>query len=437
MAMVGVFLNTLNSVLPLFHADTLLRLVGECYALHPRQRDPVIWAAINVVFALANQQVPKEIRDGVSSHQSDETTEYLNKAQSVISDIILGEARLINVQTLVGMVMVLQTAHNLKPSLILISATMRLVHQLGLHNHVASSHLDRVQRRQHTRVFWLAYILDKDLSLRAQQPSFQLDDDIDVELPSSWPMTTDDNDNTAGIVVTVDRTARMNYFLARVKLAKIEGHIYDCLYSTRALNQSLEERRTARENMTTAIYEWQASIPPEFGAAVVIFNTRDKPAHKGFFFVLHSSSLQCMTLINRAHAWDGQWVSGLRDHSRGIQPLKLPPGWERLVYQARGFMLLFREVWSKDVWFRWMTSCAYTSAMVLLAANNLYNTRHDRFKQEIELIDGALLWLNEAMREFQSKEIKILRDTCVEAVRAVKRKHAEDIPMSNWQRLIE
>jgi predicted solute-binding protein len=84
-----------------------------------------------------------------------------------------------------------------------------------------------------------------------------------------------------------------------------------------------------------------------------------------------------------------------------------------------------------------MTSCAYTSAMVLLAANNLYNTRHDRFKQEIELIDGALLWLNEAMREFQSKEIKILRDTCVEAVRAVKRKHAEDIPMSNWQRLIE
>ena len=33
MAVVGIFLNTLDSVLPLFHADTLLCMVGECYAL--------------------------------------------------------------------------------------------------------------------------------------------------------------------------------------------------------------------------------------------------------------------------------------------------------------------------------------------------------------------------------------------------------------------
>ncbi|KFX86069.1 hypothetical protein V490_09245 [Pseudogymnoascus sp. VKM F-3557] len=57
MAMIGIFLNTSNLVLPLFHADTLLRLVGECYAHQPRRRDPVVWAAINVVFALASQQV--------------------------------------------------------------------------------------------------------------------------------------------------------------------------------------------------------------------------------------------------------------------------------------------------------------------------------------------------------------------------------------------
>ncbi|CRG86211.1 hypothetical protein PISL3812_03214 [Talaromyces islandicus] len=450
MAMVGIFLNTYNSVLPLFHADTLLRLVGECYARQPQQRDPVAWAAINVVFALASQQVPGGAGNARSHYQIDQTAEYLSKAQSIISTVMLGETRLLNIQTLVGMVMVLQTAHNLTPSLILISAAMRLAHKLGLHNHSASAHLDPVQRRQHARVFWLAYILDKDLSLRTQQPSVQLDDDIDLELPSSLPTTNDDNDNTAGIVVTADGNARMNYFLARVKLANIEGRVYDCLYSTRAVNRSLEERGNAKESIVNALDEWRASIPPEFSASIVTSSTRNKPENSGFFCVLYSTSLQCMALVNRAHAWDGQWVSGLRNHSRGIQILHLPPAWESIVHQARNYMLLFRDIWSADAWFRWlavtyhnkgtvvnsrrMASCPYTTAMVLLTVNTLYNLWHDKTQLDIELIDSALLWLNEDMKEIQSEEAQALRETCVEAVRTVKQKLAERVttPFSNY-----
>lgn len=436
MAMIGIFLNTFNLVLPLFHADTLLRLVGECYAQHPRQRDPVVWAAINVVFALASQQAQ-------SQYQTDQTTEYLNKAQSIISTVILGETRLLNIQVLVGMVTVLQTAHDLNPALILISATLRLVHKLGLHNHAASTHLDPLQRRQHARVFWLVYILDKDLSLRAQQPSIQLDDDIDVQLPSSLPTTDDDNDNTAGIVVTANGKARMNYFLARVKLANIEGRIYDCLYSTRAANRSLEERDSARESIINALDEWRASIPSEFGASIITSSIRNKPENSGFFCVLHSTSLHCMTLVNRAHAWDRQWVSGVRNYSRGIQTLQLPPYWGTIVHQARNYMLLFQEIWSRDAWFCWlvviyhnvdtivnsdrMTTCPYTTAMVLLTANTLYNSRHDKIPLDIELIDSALLWLNESMRERQSEDAQALRETCIEAVRTVKQKLAESI----------
>lgn len=352
LAMVGIFLNTFNSVLPLFHADTLLRLVGECYALPPHQRDPVVWAAINVVLALASQQMPADDSDGSGTmrHRTDRTTEYLNKAQSIISRLMLGEIRLLNIQTLVGMVMVLQTAKDVTPSLILISATMRLAHKLGLHSRAASTHLDPVERRQHARVFWLAYILDKTLSLRAHQPSVQLDDDIDLELPC--PLSTN-NDEDGGIVVAADGRARMDFFLARVQLANIEGGVYDCLYSTRAVNRSPEERSIARESIVSALEEWRASIPPEFGAGVVASTTRNNPANRGFFFVLHSISIQCITLVNQAHAWDQQWVAGLRDHGRGFRALQLPPGWYDLVRQAREFMILFGESWSSDVWYRW------------------------------------------------------------------------------------
>ncbi|KAJ5675943.1 fungal-specific transcription factor domain-containing protein [Penicillium macrosclerotiorum] len=450
MTLVGIFLNTHNSVLPLFHSDTLLRLVGECYAHQPRQRDPVVWAAVNVVFALASQHVSQSTSNVRSQYQENQTMEYLNKAKSIISTVMLSETRLLNIQVLVGMVMVLQTAHNLTPSLILISATMRLAHKLGLHSHTASAHLDLVQRRQHARVFWLAYILDKDLSLRTQQPSVQRDDDIDVELPSSLPTSNDDNDNTAGIVVTADGNARVNYFLARVKLANIEGRIYDSLYSTRAVNRSLEERGNAKENIISALDEWRASIPPEFSASIVISSIRNKPANGGFFCVLHSISLQCMALVNRADAWDGQWVSGVRDHSRGIQIMQLPPAWETIVHQARNYMLLFREMWSKDAWFRWlvvthhientiidgnrMTSCPYTTAIVLLTANTLYNSRHYKIQHDIELVDSALLWLKEAVRENPSEEAQALQETCVEAARTVKQRLAEGIttPLSNY-----
>ncbi|KAB8259451.1 fungal-specific transcription factor domain-containing protein [Aspergillus pseudonomiae] len=434
MAMIGIFLNTFNAVLPLFHTDTLLCLVGECYACQPGQRDPVVWAAINVVFALASQQVPGGASSAYSQDQTDRTTQYLDKARSVISTVMLGETRLLNIQVLVGMVMVLQTAHNLTPSLILISATMRLVHKLGLHNQAGSTHLDPVQRRQHVRVFWLAYIIDKDLSLRTQQPSVQLDDDIDVELPSSLPTTNDDNDNTAGIVITADGNTRLNYFLARIKLANIEGRVYDTLYSTRAVNRSLEERRHAKDSIVSALDEWRASIPPEFSANMVTSSTRNKPVHSGFFCVLHATSLQCMALVSRAHAWDGQWVSGLRSHSRGVQILQLPPAWETIVHQARNYMLLFREISSRDAWFRWMTSCPYTTAMVLLTANTLYNSWHDKIQLDIELIDSALLWLNDAMKENQSKEAQALRETCVEAVQTVKQKLAEGITTSSSNR---
>lgn len=65
--------------------------------------------------------------------------------------------------------------------------------------------------------------------------------------------------------------------------------------------------------------------------------------------------------------------------------------------------------------------------MVLLTANTLYNSRHDKIRLDIELIDSALIWLNEAMREKQSDEAQALRETCVEAVQTVKQKLAKSI----------
>lgn len=111
-------------------------------------------------------------------------------------------------------------------------------------------------------------------------------------------MAHDDNDNKAGIVVIADGKARMNYFLACVKLASIEGCVYDCLYSIQTVNWSLEERDSAKESIINALNEWRASIPPEFSASIVTSSIKNKPENGRFFCVLHSTSLQCVALVS-------------------------------------------------------------------------------------------------------------------------------------------
>ncbi|KAL7915341.1 fungal-specific transcription factor domain-containing protein [Trichoderma velutinum] len=436
--MIEMFLNNLNSALPLFHAGTLLRLVGDCYSHTPRQRNPVAWAAINVVLALTCQQISLPDGNGDVGARTDHTTEYLNRAQSVISDVMLSETRLLNIQTLVGMVMVLESAHDPTQALILIAATLRLAHKMGLQNRAASAHLDPEERRQHTHVFWLVYILDKDLSLRAHQPSIQLDDDIDLDLPQSLPADDNGDGNAPGIVTTADGNARMNYFLSRVQLANIEGGVYDCILSTRAAKRSPEERLAAANSVLEALEKWQSEIPSEFsGAAVIASMAHNNPTSIGFFCVLHSISLRCMTIINRAHAWNEEWVRGVHDIVRGTGKLQLPVGWATLVHQARDYMILFEQAWSAAVWVRWIVSCPYVSSMMILVTNNLRNLLHHRIQLDSQLVDNALQWLKAGGDETEREDVRILRDICMDIVQRVERKRAGSVLMARSRILFD
>lgn len=350
---VDIFLQKFNAVLPLFHDETLLRLIHDFYSLGLQQRDPVAWAAINVVLALAHRAGLVESADLESS------VEYLNRAQSVLSTVVLGDTQLLNIQVLVGIVMLLQASHDLRPSLILIATTLRLAHQIGLHNRTSSAHLDPAHAGQRACVFWLAYILDKDLSMRSKQPSIQLDDDIDLDLPSTESAQNkvnhgceiDDADIGPGCITTVDGTVKMNFFVTRIQLAVIEGGVYDYLFSTRSQKRSSEERSRALESVACALDRWKASIPPEFSVSMAL--GRVPACMLRFVGILHATSLACTTLLNQATAWNAQWVGSIRKSAReGTRPA-LPPQWEALVDEARDLLSFFMALPVPDRWNWW------------------------------------------------------------------------------------
>ena len=343
MSAMHTYLQDFNAVLPLFHASTLLRTARACYESGPSQRDRVAWAAIYVILGLAR-------RHGlVTSPDIPSAASCLARAESVLSSVVLGEVQLLNIQVLVGLVMLLQASQDLKPALVLVGTTLRLAHSIGLHDRAHSEQLDSAHAKQRTCVFWLAYILDKNLSMRARQPSVQIDDDIDLELPSQTVVqchedtheTGDDND-ASGVIATTDGAIRMNYFTARIHLATIEGGVYDYIHSTRARRRSPEERSHAARSLASALEKWKISIPHEFSAAASLRNVPRSTIR--FLGLMHAARLACASQINQAWAWDNDWMTSVRTYGQqGIQPI-LPPAWDALVSEARDLLILYETV---------------------------------------------------------------------------------------------
>lgn len=352
---IKLYMETYNTVLPLFHAKSFLNQVYHFYNLPLSQRDPVVWAAINVVLALAHQHDLVDSCD--TKHNTELLLHYLEKAQSVLSTIVLGDTYLLNIQVLVGMVLLIQTSHDLTHALVLLGTTLRLAHKMRLHDRTASMHLDAAAARERTCVFWIAYILDKDVSLRAKQPSIQLDDDIDLDLPLSSRHMIDgttigqDIDAACGIITTIDGVAEMSYLVARVQLAAVEGGVYDYLYSTRSRKRSSEERASALQSLVQALDTWKASIPLEFNIhmdpGTVSTHTLRSLA------LLHATSLACTTVINQANAWNDVWMNGIHRYvSEGTMPI-LPPQWEIMVDEARHFTFLLGALPVYNQWSFW------------------------------------------------------------------------------------
>jgi hypothetical protein len=346
-SLVDKFLTSFNAVLPLFRAQDLLRIVEECYHDDMNPPSPVKLAAVNVVLALTHRHVLHGKTDGTTS------LHYLKRAQSMVPAIVEAETQLLTVQVLIGIAILLRGSPDQQPPLILTAIIFRLIHKIGLHSRASFVDLDPAEAQQRSSVFWIAYILDKDLSMREKQPSIQRDDDINHSLPSTdnyHPDATITNllpDYASG----ADAAVTNNYFLARTQLAIVEGGVYDYLYSARSQMRSPEERSKALESVSVALEQWRASLPPEFEVATAVQSISSDLLP--FIGIIHSTYFLCTTLINQAHAWNAQWVESLQSNARLGTSLVMPPSWNLLVDEARNLAILLQalpELDSANFW---------------------------------------------------------------------------------------
>jgi hypothetical protein len=153
------YFQSTNNIIPLFDQLSFMQFFNDWYTV-PTSRTRARWAAIQVVVALGLRTAKSEAgekRPG-SVKMADA---YLNDAQSALPELVTCDGDLIGLQALLGIVFLLQYSSDQKPASVVIVSAMRLVHRLELHSSRTAQQLASEEATQRSRVFWIAYALDK------------------------------------------------------------------------------------------------------------------------------------------------------------------------------------------------------------------------------------------------------------------------------------
>lgn len=240
-------LGSFNAFFPLFNELHFMNQFHTQY-LGSSPGNPGWWACINVVLALAHRF--RSMRNYDVAYESAQACGYMQNALAVVAELNIMHSNLAAVQALVGMAIVLQGTANPHPASVLTAAAIRLAQSMGLHRRVPYDSLPQHQIEQGRRVFWLAYILDKDISLRMRQPFAQDDEDMDAEMPSGDTLR----------LPCLDGSYTTDPFKTRIGLAVIQGQTYKRIYSVQAARQSEAQRQEVAQELSSILSYWRSSV---------------------------------------------------------------------------------------------------------------------------------------------------------------------------------
>ncbi|KAL1890800.1 hypothetical protein Cpir12675_005255 [Ceratocystis pirilliformis] len=408
------YFENFNCMFPLFHQPTFMHLVERHYSGDPHQGSGW-WASINVVLAIANRL--RVMSNLVPADNDCIAWDYLKNAMAVLSELVMRNADLLSVQALLGMALFMQGTPNPQPSTLLIAMAIRLSHSIGLHKRGTGFNLNPIEIEQRKRVFWIAYMLDKDLSLRSGRPPAQDDDDMNVELPDADPA------DNIGNIPLADGVSKMNLFRLMCEFACIESKVYKKLYATKATKQSDGEYLNVIGKLDKELEDWKNSIPIDFRPEYEI-----KASHTPLILhvvMLHFSYYNCLTTIHRMSIHHGYWTSRLSNYA--IQGLNSKPINPRIFSSAalctsaaRASISLIKYVPQGDNSCVWMILYFPVSALVTLFGNILQNPLDPKAKSDCRLMNMVVTFLSMLGHEAETGGVHRMLGVCSEFERIAK-----------------
>ncbi|MCJ1314486.1 hypothetical protein MMC25_008168 [Agyrium rufum] len=398
------YLDSFNRVVPLFDPTTLTQLMSKNYT-RDLQDDSPWWAAMNIVFALAYRMRAMSMPDDPKQDQL--AWGHLQNALGVASELSLTRTSLLGLQALLGMAVVLQGTPNPYPASMLVAAAVRLCHNLGMHKREGYASADPSDVTQRIRVFWIAYVLDKDFSLRLDQPPLLTDDEVVVDLPSN--QLSDD----LGLLYAYGGTCVIDIFRLRCQLAIIQGKIYSKLYSARALKLPWQERTNAVTALSRLLESWKCSIPTELRPDRLTSNL--KGSDLVHIMILFLTYFNCLCLVHRCIFNSTGWMEHVRKANGGsLEPCMGKESQEFCFSAARASIRLVRLGPQGNFACIWVLLYYWVSALVILLKNVIENPYHALAKADLQLVTSLLELLDILADDAETEDVYQIREICNE-----------------------
>ncbi|KAL1881882.1 hypothetical protein Daus18300_000936 [Diaporthe australafricana] len=408
------YFDNFNCMFPLFHRPTFMHLVERQYTKDPYSGSGW-WASLNVALAIAHRL---RVMSNLVPHEEDaKAWGYMKNAMACFAELVMRNTDLLSVQALLGMALFMQGTPNPQPSSLLIGTAIRLSHNIGLHKRGTGFNLNPIEIEQRKRVFWIAYMLDKDLCIRSGRPFAQDDDDMNVELPD-----TDPEDNIGNIPLA-DGKGKMNLFRVMCELALIESRVYKKLYATKATKQTDGELLQTIGELDQELEDWKDRMPIEYRPENEI-----QASHTPLILhvvMLHFTYYNCLTTIHRMSIHRGYWTSRLSNFA--IQGLNAKPLNPRVFNSAalctsaaRASISLLKYVPQGDSSVVWMVLYFPVTALVTLFGNILQNPLDPRARSDTRLLNMVVTFLSALGQEIETGGVHRTIGICSEFERISK-----------------
>jgi len=287
-----------NSIFPLHHQQSFMQLVQTRYSTE-YDGDVGWWGNLNM--ALAHGCRIRTMRSETAIEDDEDSWGYLENALSMVPFLAVRTPSLSSIQALLGIAVFLQATPVPRSYSLLVANAIRLGHSIGLHRQESYHNgMPVAEIEQRKRVFWLCYILDRDISMRSGQPPVQHDDDIDVDFPC------DSLSDGVGYIFLAHGIWPINFLRLRIQLAVIQGAIYRDLYSAKATKQSDDRRAMVVQELDERLRQWKNSTSIEFHSDFLNQKLQE-PFDILHIVILHFTYFNCLILIHRYSFQNMSW----------------------------------------------------------------------------------------------------------------------------------
>ncbi|KAL2870733.1 putative C6 transcription factor [Aspergillus lucknowensis] len=339
----------------------------------------------------------------------------LAKARFLLCQVLQEPPTLDGLQTVVMLALLELVSGNLQSANYYGSILSRMIFMLGGHTFsnqpswLPETRKDpNLRAKTHLRnLFWLAYTLEQDVSLRTGQAQLFSEDNCDLSLPPDY---VEQMYVSLEYHHTSTDLPENPIFPVDLRLSIIRARAYSALYSFRAMKKTDAEILKDVRELDDELERWRLSVPPKWRPTLSFSHETPDPNCNMHSVILRLNYHLCMTIIHQASSRCKSWVTqgGVMDGVSSSLALSVEASRSTLLYLETAGHVLVDGVF-------WMIIFYPMSALLTIFCSILQNPAEPQATKDLALLKSATgllerLFLRQPYSVHELLHVKLVAD---------------------------